>query len=395
MCKLRSALPIIVMLIQTNPATAQKGSVGRTFPPETKPVDNSEFGFEVTQWTQKGSNNHLYFNIESFIDADHFVFFSDRSGRTNLFKMSLLDGTITQMTDEEGMVQSVWHCPQFSTVWFVAKNELKAVNTITLKTCPVYAFEKGPPASFAVTCDGRYCVFTVNKNPGFSKNHSTGPNALFRLDLQTKEVRQISPDVGVFLGHVLANPVDPNIILYVWKPVMGNGEPGIVGDIPAKLWWNNIDGSDGGQLGTQAFGLHITHPAWFPNGQQISYSARYFFGPNKGKQFVGIISSDGKDNLMVQANIGAAHSQMYSDSKHWVFDRYNGPYLVMFTMEGKKIAAAETLFRHDSSFKGQPSHPHPHFSPDGKYVLFSTDRSGRPQVYTVKVNLGQPPRRAQ
>ncbi len=376
-----------LFLVLVLPLAAQHSVIGKTYPSERKVIDNTEFGYEVTQWTQTGNNNHLYFNIEPFIDADHCLFYSDRSGETNLFTLSLLDGTITQMTDEKEMYQSVWHWPHLQTVWFVAKNELKAVNTKTLEVRSVYGFEKGRPASFAVTCDGKYCVFTGNKNPGFSANHSTGPCALFRLDLETKEVKQISPDLGVFLGHVLANPVDPKVIMYVWKPVMGEDEPGIVGDIPAKLWWNNIDGTDGGQIGTQTFGLHITHPCWTADGKNLTYSARYFFGPNKGKQFLGIISPDGKENVLMPANIGAAHSHMYSDNEHWVFDRYDGPYLVLFTVEGNKIAKAERLFKHESSFKGQPSHPHPHFSPDGKYVLFSTDRSGKPQVYTVKVSI--------
>ncbi len=372
-----------------NPVFGQKGSAGKTYPSERTVVENPEYGHEVIQWTTTGNNNHIYFNIESWIDENHFVFFSDRTGALNLFSMSLLDGTMTQLTDEEGLTQSVWHWPHLSTLWFMSKNTLKSLNTQTLDVRSVYHFEKGRPQSFAVTCDGRYCVFTMNKNPGFSPKHSTGPNALFRLDLQSKELTQISPDLGVFLAHVLANPVDPDIVLYVWKPVLEKGEPGIVGDIPAKLWWNNVEGTDGGQIGTQPFGLHITHPCWFPDGKFISYSARYFFGPNKGKQFIGVTSADGSDNFMLPADIGAAHSHMYADGKHWVFDRYNGPYLVMFTIEEKRIVRAETLFKHDSTFKGQASHPHPHFSPDGKYVLFSTDRTGRPQVYTVNVNLGE------
>lgn len=29
----------------------------------------------------------------------------------------------------------------------------------------------------------------------------------------------------------------------------------------------------------------------------------------------------------------------------------------------------------------------PHFSPDDRYVVFATDRSGAPQIYTVEVAL--------
>ncbi len=40
-----------------------------------------------------------------------------------------------------------------------------------------------------------------------------------------------------------------------------------------------------------------------------------------------------------------------------------------------------------SIWKDQASHPHPHFSPDGKMIMFSTDKSGTANVYTVKIDL--------
>ena len=58
-----------------------------------------------------------------------------------------------------------------------------------------------------------------------------------------------------------------------------------------------------------------------------------------------------------------------------------------FSLGENKIEQTKILFRHDSSWGAQPTHPHPHFSPDGKYVMFSTDKTGNPQVYTVEINL--------
>lgn len=388
-----SSLPTLCLLSflllgQLSCVLAQQSLVGRTYPSEKRNIENAEFGYDVTQWTQTGSNNHLYFNMESFIDEDNFIFYSDRSGRRNLFKMNLLNGTITQMTDEQNL-HGVWHLPQFETLWFLSKNELKALNTNTLKVRSVSTFDMIRPESFAVTCDRKYVVFAANKNPGFSANHSTGPFALFRLDLQTNETMQISPDQGFMISHVLTNPVDPKMVSYCWQHVYREDGSGIVGNTPNRIWWNNVEGTNGGPLGIQEFGLHRTHEFWFPNGKHMGYSARYHFGPNEGKQFIGIISADGKDNYMMAANVSAAHSQVYSDGKHWVSDQYDGPYLVMFTIDGRQITKKEILFRHDSSWEKQSSHPHPHFSPNGKYVLFTSDKSGKSQVYTVKVNIGK------
>ncbi len=33
----------------------------------------------------------------------------------------------------------------------------------------------------------------------------------------------------------------------------------------------------------------------------------------------------------------------------------------------------------------QHTHPHPSFSPDGKRIVFTSDRSGYPQVYEVQI----------
>ena len=363
--------------------------MGKVYPSEKKTVENKEYGYEVIQWTQTGSNNHLYFNIESFIDADHFMFYSNRSGKNNLFEMNMADGTMTQMTDEDGLTQNSWHLPRFRTLWFTTKNELKSLNTSTFEVHSIYTFEKKSPESFAVTCDGKYCVFAVNKNPGFSTNNSTGPYAVMRLDLSSKEIRQISPDLGFKVSHILTSPVDSTMLTYCWQHVYEKGAPGIVGSTPNRIWWVNIEGTDGGPVGIQEFGLHRTHEFWFPDGKHIGYSARYHFGPNKGKQFIGIITPDGKDNFMMPVPISSSHNQIYTDNKHWVCDLYDGLHLVLFTIDGKAIVEKKVLFKHDSSMNGDPTHPHPHFSPDGKYILFSTDRTGKPQVYTVTINIGK------
>ncbi len=367
---------------------AQQNSVGKIYPSEKQIISNPGHGYEVIQWTRTGSNNHLYFNIESFPDTDHFIFSSDRSGRTNLFRMNMNDGTSIQMTDEDSIWQSVWHWPRFHTLWFISNGALKALNTSTFETRTIFIFEKERPESFSITCDGKYCVYGANKNPGFSANHSTGPYALFRLDLASKKVKQISPDLGFKIGHVQASPVDPAKISYCWQHVYVDNAPGIVGNTPNRIWWNNIDGTDGGPVGIQEFGLHRTHEFWFPDGKHLGYSARYLFGPKKGEHYIGIITADGQKNFMMPAPVSSSHNQIYSDNRHWVSDLYDGNNLVLFTIDGENISKTDILFDHGSSMQGQASHPHPHFSPDGKYILFSTDRSGTPQVYTVTVNIG-------
>ncbi len=87
--------------------------------------------------------------------------------------------------------------------------------------------------------------------------------------------------------------------------------------------------------------------------------------------------------------VSPGHQNLFKDNKHWIVDTYGneGTLMVLFTRGDDKIEKTEILFNHNSTMEGQNSHPHPRFSPNGKYVLFSTDRTGTAQIYTVKINL--------
>ena len=51
--------------------------------------------------------------------------------------------------------------------------------------------------------------------------------------------------------------------------------------------------------------------------------------------------------------------------------------------EGGAYSHPRVLCRHDSGMRIQQTHPHPRISPDVRYVVFSSDRSGYGNVYTV------------
>lgn len=370
------------------PFDNRKGNVGKIWVSESKSWIDQETGYEITQWTHNGKNWHIYFNVESFIDENNAIIYSDRTGIINLFKLNLNDGTLTQLTDCTNNVSGmVWHYPKFKKIWYAVNNNIRVLNYETFEDKLVLEDSTAGLKSFTVTCDGRFLIYSINKNPKFNANHSTGPFAIMRMDLLTREIKQISPDYGFSINHLQASPTDSSIIIYSWQHQYREGGPGIVGNIPIRTWWLKIDGSDGGPIVPQEFGLHRTHEFWFYDGSRIGYTARYIFGQNLGKQFLGSCLPDGSDNFMIELPVGAAHSQVFKDNKHWVADQNNGMILTMWTFNRNKILKEETLFRHNSSWGEQPTHPHPHFSPDGKYILFSTDKTGTPQVYTVEINL--------
>lgn len=367
---------------------AQQNGVGSKWQSEKKSWVDETSKYEITQWTSRSTNYHPYFTTESFIDENNVIIISNRTGKEQLFKMNLTTGEMIQMTSAAHL-RSIDHLPQYKAIWYLDGEMLRFLNTATLESQDVYDFANFKPkmASFSVTCDAKWIVFSANQNDGTPATGGYGPFAIYKLSLQDKSIAKITIDLGFNIGHIQANPVDPNLIMYCWQ-WEEPGRPKLVGDTPLRIWWVNIDGTAGGPI-MQDFGMHRVHESWTPDGKRITYCGDYRAGIDKGKEVLGIASIDGTVNETYDASVWHAHQNMYKDNKHWVSDLYNHDdrVLVLFTLGNKKFDKIEILFKHASSWKGQPSHPHSRFSPDGRYILFSTDRTGEPQVYTVRVNL--------
>ena len=135
--------------------------------------------------------------------------------------------------------------------------------------------------------------------------------------------------------------------------------------------------------------LNVLTKPGLADGKYIAYVSKYRIGPNTGKHFLGLQSIDGKMDRVYYKQVSPGHQNLFKDNKHWIVDTYGKeePLMVLFTRGDDEIEKTEILFRHNSTMERQNSHPHPRFSPNGKYVLFSTDRTGQAQVYTVKINL--------
>jgi len=90
------------------------------------------------------------------------------------------------------------------------------------------------------------------------------------------------------------------------------------------------------------------------------------------------------------ARADACHFGFDESGRHFVSDSdgyATAAYSFMYTgtyvePDGEPpYVTARYLLLPRTSWKTQPAHPHPFFSPDGNYVVFQSDFTGRPQVY--------------
>jgi Tol biopolymer transport system component len=101
------------------------------------------------------------------------------------------------------------------------------------------------------------------------------------------------------------------------------------------------------------------------------------------------INKEGKDwqEYYTHKTIRLGHGISSPDGKWFVSDGQDpgkNPLLLLHLPTGKETF----LCWPDASIAGgQYTHVHPSFSSSGKYVYFTSDRTGNPQVYVMKIPL--------
>ena len=85
-------------------------AIGKRYPPERRTYRDSQTGHQVTQLTDSPAEDyHLYFyNPAITLDGRYLIFFSERTGLSNLFRLQLDSGEIVQLTDTRPVRAEYW-----------------------------------------------------------------------------------------------------------------------------------------------------------------------------------------------------------------------------------------------------------------------------------------------
>ena len=79
----------------------------------------------------------------------------------------------------------------------------------------------------------------------------------------------------------------------------------------------------------------------------------------------------------------ASGKHFVSDSNGYNIAEYSFVYVGAYIepLDDAPYVKTRYLLLPRTSWKTQPAHPHPYLSPDGNYVVFQSDFTGRPQVH--------------
>jgi oligogalacturonide lyase len=378
------------------PVTAKAATLkGKVYPDEHKVLKAEESGFEVLQLTTNPADDSgLYFTSRSFVPDDNgLVFTSKRTGAWNLFYMNLKDFTFVQLTDSKrisGTGAEV--CAATHEVFYRDGQAVKAVNLKTLIERTVTTVPEGYSvgAAVSVTADGKALAFSISENiklttktdkiySDMDERFAKRPwSAVLTGHADGSGWHEIARQKK-WISHTMISPQNPDLILYCHE--------GRWDQVEQRMWLVNSDGSSNRALRPEEKPeISVGHEFWFEDGIHVGYQVRY----PKGKPMIGV--ADARDGSYHEYPVpfGDGHMQASHQGNLFIGDgSEKEPYLSLYRLEDGKLTGKH-IFRHGSSFSQQHWHPHPSFSPDDAYVLFTSCREGNGDVYLIKLPSAAP-----
>lgn len=380
-------------------------------PPERSTYADPGTGATVIQWTSAPcTNQHLYFTSLSVTADDRWlIFLSDRDGHPNLYAIDRREGAIRQLShNTRGLLRSYVY-PQggltglskASPCLDPVNNRLFWIQDDQVRSIDLDAPDAGermvcdlPPQWYGaythVSPDGKtFCVpctdpraFGSEKTqweqllqvPARMKTQGL-KTRIYLVDVASGQAR-IAAEVPFWVTHVQFDPAGTGRIVFNLEGhsfIDGKGVP-----LPDRIWCLEPDGRFR-PLAEEPKGEWRSHENWAPDGQGIVYH-----GVRHGKAFVASRTWEGK--LLHESSIEGVefwHATGAIDGRRMFVDRRDG--MIAVLDPGAAENRLVNLCRHDTTYDNQDAHAHPITTPNGKGIIFTSNRSGHCQVYEIAV----------
>ncbi|MCK6579346.1 MAG: oligogalacturonate lyase family protein [Anaerolineae bacterium] len=359
-------------------------------------------GREVIQLTDfLGHSNHPYFTDPCWINARSFFFMSDRENQSNLFRYDLDSGLITQLTDftTRGRSYGCWSVPN-QRVYYWRDAKIMELDPETFEEREIYRAPEGmePESRANPTADGRYVISRLQEavpqdRPSvayaYSRFHELFHRKpltqIIRVEVATGRMDILHED-KCYITHINTSPALPDIMTFCHE--------GPWHLVEQRIWGLNIQTGETWKIRPQDDGLDfaVGHEYWFADGRRIGYHG--FPRDQKGEHVFGHLNWDNSGHTEVRFPYRSTHfcsldeTLIAGDGSPAAVFSHQGvaqPFIQLFKWDGEAYTGPRILAYHRSTFNDQHAHPHPRFSPDGRYVLYSSDLTGYANMYLVEV----------
>ncbi|QYY37402.1 oligogalacturonate lyase family protein [Ruficoccus sp. ZRK36] len=344
-------------------------------------------GIEVTQLTDyRGHSHHLYFtNPGWYDDGKKLLFASDRENRRNLFGLDLKSGDIEQLTDLDEHYRSflsVCVNPVRPEAYYRDREGFYALDLHTGKSRQIYHID-GDWRLHMSNCDasGEYVYVGIFHDPhklseqGFTTFvqmwESRPLSRIVQIACQTGESRVIY-EKDCWTGHLNTSPTRPELISFCYE--------GPWDKVGQRIWIMNVVTGKIHPLRPVTGEEMIGHEYWYADGEHIGYHGH----KRPGLAMLGFIRYDNTDQCDTDFPTGGNTGHIFSLDDQLIVGDGDG-LIKCWRREGDGYSKPRIICSHDSGLRFQITHPHPRISPDGRSIIFTSDRTSYGNLYRVPV----------
>lgn len=354
-----------------------------TFPREDRLLRDARTGVQVRQITSHPSNHHApFFLSPAYDDAMRWLtFLAYRTGRPEIFVEDRSDGRLLRITEQDDLHPwSIHPSHDGRFVYFTAGTTARRVTIETGVVEDLWTFPGAQARGAGMVAAGMGTTALSRCDRYWAlKLARDGATDLVIIDTTNGEVRDILRRDTV--AHLQFRPDDGTMLYYA-------------GNFKERLWTVRVDGSDHRSHYERRPGEWITHESWLPGTSELLFVD----WPHRVR---AIDVDTGVVRDVVHGN--AWHPAANRDGTRIVADT-NAPDVGLVTFPADGTGSMTPLCTSDASSEGrhwwgpfpyedgpihvqaaQHTHPHPTFAPDGRHVLFASDRTGTSQLYEVDV----------
>ena len=345
--------------------------------------------------------HHLYFTNASFTaDGKDVILGSNRDGKWRLYRFEIATGRLCRLTEDEANTHGACLDPVRRIVYYFSGGQLHSVNIDSLKAQTHYETPEGfKPGILSVSSCGRYLAFVYTEvlpsstasgriYSGMHEYYFQRPRSVvIRLDLQTGRPSAIWGETN-WISHVQISPVDSDIVMFCHEGAFL---------VKQRMWIVNAMTSVCRPLYDQKSNEHCSHEYFLKDGRVMSQLAVYggdgkIFTGDRGVHYNLLTNIDNTGLTKFRLPSHAPfHIQSNSDATLHIGDCAfptpdypDGGRLMSLIRHIDGRAELRPFCRHDGDFSVQLGHPHPIFSPDDRYILFSSNSGGKCGVYLAE-----------
>jgi oligogalacturonide lyase len=354
-------------------------------------------------------SHHPYFYNRMFTpDGAGLIVAIRREGRRNLYLLHLETEEELQLTDADQVQDfSANLSPDGSVLYYCRDNAIIGLELATLRETVVYR----TPDDWVgydnpgLSSDGQWMatveMLAADRLPTqgdwsrFEAQWAARPLCrIVSIHLPTGRARIVHEE-RCWLGHPQPRPGDPDTILYCHE--------GPAHLVDARLWLADAGSGSVRCLREQRTGEMLSHEFWLADGSAIACVYRRQETAGRGTEDLvdpstyrpRTESARLRERMLKIDPVTSAEEPVMETSPYCHFisneaftlavgdgQTSEAPYLYVANLQER---TEEIVCAHDTSWRSygtnQDAHPHPAFHPDGRRIVFTSDKDGLPAVY--------------